>query len=111
MSWRASGLKAWMLQRVSAIYIALYLVYFLGVILVCQPSGYQEWHEWITSLPMSLATTVFFLALLAHAWVGMRDVFLDYIKPFVLRLILLTLLAVGLLVMALWVIRILLAGS
>ena len=111
MSWRASGLKAWMLQRVSAVYMALFLVYFLGVLVVCRPSGYEAWHAWMTPLPMSLATTLFFLALLAHAWVGMRDVILDYIKPFVVRLTLLTLLATGLLVMALWVIRILLAGS
>jgi len=100
-----------MLQRVSAVYMALFMVYFLGALLFCQPSGYEDWRAWITSPVMSLATTTFFLALLAHAWVGMRDVFLDYIKPFILRLTLLTLLAVSLLVMALWVIRILLAGS
>ena len=111
MSWKASGLKAWMLQRVSAVYMALFLVYFLGVLLICEPQGYVEWHAWLTSTTMSLATATFFLALLGHAWVGMRDVFIDYIKSFALRLTLLTLLALGLLMMALWVLRILLTGS
>ena len=106
-----SGMKAWLLQRVTAVYIALFLVYFLGAMLVCQPANYAEWQTWIHSRGMSLATSLFFLAVIGHAWVGIRDVILDYINPFSLRLSALLLVGVGLLVMALWVIRILLSGS
>ncbi len=104
-------MKAWMLQRVSAVYMALFLIYFVGVMAVCQPDGYKEWHAWLSSTYMSLATAMFFFALLGHAWVGIRDVFMDYIKPFALRLALLILLATGLFAMALWVVQILLTGS
>lgn len=106
-----SGMKAWLLQRVSAVYLAVFLVYFFISLLICSPKSYEDWHSWMTSGAMSLAVTLFFMALLVHAWVGIRDVLIDYVKPFGLRLTVLILLASGLLVMALWVIRILLTGG
>ncbi len=106
-----SGLNAWLLQRISAVYLAGFLVYFLVTLLACAPESYADWHDWMSSIPMALATTLFFIALLSHAWVGMRDVLLDYVKPFALRLSMLVLLAVGLVVMGLWVVRILLTGA
>lgn len=111
MSWRMSGLKAWLLQRVSAVYLGAFLVYFLFSLLFAAPQSYAAWHGWMSSGVMSLATALFFVALLAHAWVGIRDVMLDYIKPFALRLTLLVLLAVALTLMALWIIRILLSAG
>lgn len=104
-------MKAWLLQRLSAVYMAVFLVYFIAVLLFFSPHSYDEWQGWMRSTPMALATTLFFVALLAHAWVGMRDVFLDYLKPFPLRLVLLNLLALGLIIMALWVVRVLLTGG
>lgn len=104
-------MKAWLLQRLSAVYMAVFLVYFIAALLFAPPHSYAEWQGWMRSTPMALATTFFFLALLGHAWVGMRDVFIDYIKPFALRLILQNLLSLGLIVMALWVVRVLLTGG
>ncbi len=106
-----SGMKAWLLQRVSAVYLAGFLIYFLASLVYCAPKTYADWHGWMTSGAMSLAVTFFFLALLVHAWVGIRDVLIDYVKPFALRLTMLILLASGLIVMVLWVIRILLTGG
>lgn len=106
-----SGLNAWMLQRVSAVYLAAFLVYFLAALLIATPKSYADWHDWMSSTPMSIATALFFLALFAHAWVGIRDVLLDYVKPFGLRLAMLIAVALGLVLMALWVIRILLTGG
>lgn len=104
-------MKAWLLQRLSAVYMAAFLVYFIAALLLSPPGSYEEWRGWMAGCePMAVAATLFFMALLAHAWVGMRDVFLDYIKSFPLRLVLLNLLSLGLIVMALWVIRILLTG-
>lgn len=111
MSWRASGFRAWLLQRLSAAYLALYFVYFFLAVLIAPPAGYAQWHGWMTSLPMALATSLFFLALLIHAWVGMRDVLIDYVHPFWVRFILLAGLALALLAMGLWVLRVLLVGT
>jgi succinate dehydrogenase / fumarate reductase membrane anchor subunit len=60
---------------------------------------------------MNIATAGFILALVAHAWVGMRDVILDYIKPVGLRLALLSLTAVLLAGSSLWALRSLLLAS
>lgn len=110
MSWKASGMKAWLLQRISAVYMAVYVINFILVLLLSPPLTFDQWQAWMGSTPMALATALFFFALLGHAWVGMRDVFIDYVKPFSLRLALLNFLALTLLVMALWVVRVLLTG-
>ena len=43
-----SGLKAWLLQRVSAVYLAGFLVYFLVTLLTCVPHSFADWHQWVT---------------------------------------------------------------
>lgn len=112
MSWRAaSGLHAWLAQRISALYMAFFLFYFLGALAFCQPDSYQAWRDWFASTPMQLATAGFFIALFWHAWVGIRDVFIDYIKPFAIRIGLLVLLAMTMMLLMLWVIKIFLAGA
>jgi succinate dehydrogenase / fumarate reductase membrane anchor subunit len=59
------------------------------------------------SSSVSIATAVFFAALLAHAWVGLRDVILDYVHDMVFRVGLLVLLVFGLTAIGVWVVRIL----
>lgn len=111
MSVGGSGYNAWLIQRVSAIYMALFLIYFVGGWLVCAPQEYADWKAWMGSLPMALATSVFFIAILGHAWVGMRDVLIDYVKPAAIRFVLLMGLALSLIVLGLWVIKVLLMGN
>ena len=67
MSWKASGMKAWLLQRLSAVYMAVFLIYFIAVLMVSPPHSFEEWQGWMRSTVMALATAVFFMALLAHA--------------------------------------------
>jgi succinate dehydrogenase / fumarate reductase membrane anchor subunit len=57
---------------------------------------------------VSVATGVFFCALLAHAWVGVRDVIMDYVRPVAARAPALVVLAASLIVMAAWFAQILL---
>ena len=63
---------------------------------------------WILGMPVLVAIGLFFVALLLHAWVGLRDVELDYVKPLALRVGVLTVLAFGLAGLGLWILRILL---
>jgi len=62
------------------------------------------------SAGVSIASFVFFAALLTHAWVGLRDVIMDYVHPVAVRVFVLALLVCGLLASAAWVARILLLG-
>lgn len=108
MSRQLSGLQAWVIQRLSAVYIGLFLI-IAGIILLVKgaPSSYTSWHALWSSPGPNLAMLVFVFALLVHAWVGMRDVILDYVHPDAIRFILLSLFALGLLASGLWAARIL----
>ena len=86
------------------LFIVFVLAHFVG-----KPAhSYAAWHGWMMSSSMSLATGVFFAALLAHAWVGVRDVIMDYVHPVAFRFWALALLGIGLTAMGVWVMRILL---
>lgn len=102
-----SGLRAWLVQRVSAVYMLLFLVFVLAHFLLDLPRSYLAWHTWIANPVVSIAAFIFFAALLAHMWVGLRDVILDYVKPLAVRVGALALLALGLIGLGAWVIRIL----
>jgi succinate dehydrogenase / fumarate reductase membrane anchor subunit len=101
-----TGLRAWLVQRVTAVYMLLFIVFFLAHFVVDPPHSYQAWHVWMMSSSVSVITGVFFVALLAHAWVGVRDVILDYVHPIAFRVGLLVLLGFGLTALGVWVMRI-----
>ncbi len=102
MSRKASGLKAWVLQRATAIYIGLFACYLLLALLFAAPENYAQWRDWFADPVMGIATLVFIVSILLHAWVGVRDVLIDYIKPTALRVGLLSLVALGLVACGLW---------
>ncbi|HTS22828.1 MAG TPA: succinate dehydrogenase, hydrophobic membrane anchor protein [Casimicrobiaceae bacterium] len=80
------GLKDWLTQRLTAVAMALYT---LGLLAVAGYHGgidYAFWQELFAGTVFRVATLLFGLALLWHAWVGMRDIWMDYIKPTALRL-------------------------
>lgn len=101
-----TGLRAWLLQRATAVYMLAFIVFFLAHFLRDRPRSYGAWHGWMTAPGVSIAACVFFAALLLHAWVGLRDVVLDYVRPLALRLCALALLGGGLAAAAIWVLRI-----
>jgi succinate dehydrogenase / fumarate reductase membrane anchor subunit len=102
-----TGLRAWLVQRASAVYMLLFIVFILAHFIVDPPRSYAAWHGWIMSSSVSMATAVFFAALLAHAWVGVRDVIMDYVHPVAFRVWAFALLGIGLTAMGVWVLRIL----
>ena len=103
----ATGLRAWLVQRVSAIYLAVFLVYAVAQLLVAPPAGYAEWHEWLGSPAMNVATLLFFVALLLHVWVGLRDILIDYVPVTTVRVALLSVVGLGLVACGLWAAQVL----
>lgn len=102
-----AGLRAWLVQRVTAVYMLLFIVFLLIHFLLDRPTSYLAWHAWMHSLAVSIASFVFSVALLAHMWVGVRDVILDYVKPLAVRVGALALLGLGLIGLGAWIVRIL----
>ena len=102
MSRQAGGLWPWLLQRFSALYLALFTLYFIAVLLLAPMDGYMQWRAWVAAPLNGIALLLFFAALLLHAWVGVRDVLVDYVKPLALRLLLLSLFALCFAATGIW---------
>ncbi|MBS0315935.1 MAG: succinate dehydrogenase, hydrophobic membrane anchor protein [Proteobacteria bacterium] len=80
------GLGDWLIQRVTALLMALFtLLVILQVIFTRGPIGYDTWAGIFAPQWMKFLTFVVILSLAYHAWVGVRDVLMDYVKPFALR--------------------------
>lgn len=105
-----TGLRAWLVQRMSAVYMLFFIIFLLTHFILDPPKSYPLWRDWMLSPNVSIATSVFFAALLAHTWVGIRDVIMDYVHPIAIRVGALALLALGLAWVGAWAIRILWLG-
>ena len=102
MSLQAQGMRAWLLQRLTAVFIATYSLLLIGWCVINYPINYQSWFSLFSNPFILVATVMFYLSLFIHAWVGVRDILVDYAKPSSVRFILLTVLALSLLTMATW---------
>ena len=82
------GLRDWLLQRLTAVIMAAYTVMVVITLVGLQPLRLT--HANLVSLMsggfVRVATMLFFVALLYHAWVGLRDILMDYVKPMWVRL-------------------------
>ena len=103
------GLRDWLSQRITAVLMALFTVLLLAQVLFTKgPIGYDAWAGIFSAQWMKVLTFVVFIALGWHAWVGMRDIWMDYIKPVGLRLSLQVFTIVWLTACAGWGIQVLL---
>ena len=81
------GLRDWLLQRLTAVAMAIYTVGFFACFLAEAPHSYGDWKAMFSTVFARLATMLFLAALLYHAWVGMRDILMDYLRSTSLRLL------------------------
>jgi succinate dehydrogenase / fumarate reductase membrane anchor subunit len=94
------GLRDWLAQRITAVVMAVYTVIVLAALMWGAPITYPVWKELFAHGWMRVATLIFAVCLGWHAWVGVRDILMDYIKPDGLRL---ALHVMTLLVIASWI--------
>ena len=102
-----SGLRAWVIQRLTALYIGVVTPPLIWMLASAWQRGEQAWHALFAHDFVSIALLLLFLSILFHAWIGMRDVILDYAgqRPG-LRFILVVALAGWLLVLGVWIARV-----
>ena len=102
------GLRDWLGQRVTAALMALFTVLLLAQVMFRKgPIGYDQWAGIFSSQWMKALTFTVIVALLYHVWLGMRDIWMDYIKPTGLRLTLQIFTIVWLVACAGWGIQVL----
>jgi succinate dehydrogenase / fumarate reductase membrane anchor subunit len=75
------GLQSWLMQRISAAVMAVYTAVFIVALIAAKPSDHASWKALFSHGWLRIATFLFFVSMLLHAWVGMRDIIMDYIKP------------------------------
>jgi succinate dehydrogenase / fumarate reductase membrane anchor subunit len=80
------GMRDWLSQRVTAVLMALFTVVLLVQVLLPGPLGYDRWAGIFVAQWMKVLTFVVILSLSWHAWVGVRDIWMDYVKPVGVRL-------------------------
>jgi succinate dehydrogenase / fumarate reductase membrane anchor subunit len=82
------GLMDWLIQRLTAVVMAVYALLVLGIALWSGGIDYPLWTELFAHAGFKLASFLFMVALLYHAWIGVRDILMDYVKPVGVRLLL-----------------------
>ena len=80
------GLKDWIAQRATAVFMAIYTVVFAICALTLPELSYEAWSGLFSNGLMKFASFLFFLSVFYHAWIGVRDIWMDYVKPDDLRL-------------------------
>jgi len=102
------GLRDWLAQRITAVLMALFTVVLLAQLLLThQPLGYDLWAGIFSQQWMKFLTFTLILSLAFHAWIGVRDIWMDYVKPVGVRLALHVFTIVWLLGCAGWAIQVL----
>lgn len=105
MSRQASGLMAWLIQRTTAVYLALFLGYLLIHFVFNAPTDHAALLAWVNQPPVAIGLLLCVPLVLAHAWVGIRDVLIDYVHALGLRIGLMMLFGFVFIASGLWVFK------
>jgi succinate dehydrogenase / fumarate reductase membrane anchor subunit len=101
------GLRDWLAQRVTAVVMVIYSVIFLVMLLKLPAFDFSSWKAMWSTPVMRFGTLLFLLCLFVHAWIGMRNIFMDYVKPTGVRLALYAAVILALVAYGAWAVQIL----
>ena len=80
------GLRDWLAQRITSVLMAIFTVVVVVQVLRPGPLDYYRWSAIFAQQWMKVLTFITIVSLLYHVWVGMRDIWMDYVKPVGIRL-------------------------
>jgi len=101
------GLRGWLAQRITAVVMTLATLVMAYGIWSASPLTYAVWKGLIAKWWMWLSLSLFSLSVMLHAWVGVRDILMDYVKPTSIRLTLEVLFLLALAYYTVWALQIL----
>ena len=101
------GLRDWLIQRVTAVVMAVYALCMTAYVMWVPKLDYDAWTALFSSNVVRSFTLLCLLALFYHAWIGVRDIVMDYVKPAGVRLLIHVLVILVLLLYAIWSVEIL----
>ena len=101
------GLRDWLVQRVTAVVMVVYALVVAGYVLLQPSFGYDTWIDLFSGNLMRSFSLLFLLSLFYHAWIGVRDIVMDYVKPAGIRLVIHVLVILSLVMYLIWSVQIL----
>lgn len=101
------GLRDWLIQRITAVLMAVYSLALVAWLMLQPHLDYDTWTALFSSQPMRSFTLLFLLSVFYHAWVGVRDIVMDYVKPAGVRLAIHVMVILVLILYAIWAVQIL----
>ncbi len=101
------GLRDWLIQRVTAVMMVLYTLTITVYCLMQPVLDYNAWTLLFSSNIVRTFTLLFFISVFYHAWIGVRDIVMDYVKPAFVRLLIHVLVILALLLYVIWSVQIL----
>lgn len=106
-----SGAGEWLWQRLTALYVAAFVLYLVLRFSFAPISDFVAWRAWFGDPMVRIGVAIFVGSILLHAWSGLRSVFMDYLRTLWLRFSALFLVAVALMVLGLWAAQLLLEAN
>lgn len=103
----STGLRDWIVQRVTAVILGLYFIFLLGFFALHPHLSYEQWQTLFAHPGMRIFSFLALVSLVGHSWVGIWTVLTDYVRFTFIRLILEVLMAVALIGYLVWGIEIL----
>ena len=103
-----NGLSDWILQRATAVVLVLYTLIFITNLVVVEFHGFASWKGLFESVWMKTFSIAASISLVYHAWVGIRELWMDYIKPVGIKIGLQIFSILWLLGCGIWIVTILL---
>jgi succinate dehydrogenase / fumarate reductase membrane anchor subunit len=101
------GLRDWLIQRITAVVMVLYTLGIAGYLLLQPVLDYNAWTLLFSSNVVRTFSLLFLLSVFYHAWIGVRDIVMDYVQPAAIRLIIYVVVILALLLYVIWSVQIL----
>jgi succinate dehydrogenase / fumarate reductase membrane anchor subunit len=96
------GVRDWLAQRATAVILAVYVLLLVALVIGAGNVDYAAWRNLFAPQWMKLATFLAVISLCWHAWIGMRNIFMDYVKNMAARMLLYVVAICWLIVCAAW---------
>lgn len=101
-----NGLKDWLIQRATAVYIGAYVIFLVAYLMLHPALDYQTWHHLFSCTLVKVASVLVVFAIALHAWIGIWTVATDYIKCAFVRVSMMLVLIAYLSGLLIWAIHI-----
>ena len=101
------GLRDWLAQRVTAVVMVVFITLLAAMLLISPPHDDASWKTMFSNRWMRIGSLLFLVSLFWHAWVGMRNILMDYVHATGIRLTLQILIILSLVFYTVWSVEIL----